>query len=128
MTSTTASQPSIANRLRGALTSRDLEAFGALLSDDVQWGDDNHPNKCRNRADVLATVTRALLTGVDGTLIELQAGTKGIFCQYDVSRPAGDLRAGERSLFHVYLVRDNHIYLIRSFDDRAPAAKAAGLK
>jgi hypothetical protein len=128
MPSNVANLSPLATRLRRALTSRDLEAFGALLSDDVSWGDDNHPNKCRSRSDVLATVSRALLTGVDGTLIELASGKKGIFCQYDVSRAPGDLRPGERSLFHVYLVRDDHIFLIQSFDDRASAAKAAGLK
>jgi hypothetical protein len=128
MTSNVADLSPLASRLRRALTARDLEAFGALLSDDVSWGDDDHPRKCRNRADVLATVSRALLTGVDGTLVELASGKKGIFCQYNVSRAPEDLRPGDRKLFHVYLAKDDHIYLIQSFDDRASAAKAAGLK
>ncbi len=45
----------IADRLRAALTARDLDAFGMLLSDDVRWGSDDHRRACRNRSDVLAT-------------------------------------------------------------------------
>jgi hypothetical protein len=128
MTSTEAAQPSLANRLRNALTSRDIEAFGALLSDDVKWGDDDTPRACHNRADVIATLTRALLTGSDGTLVDFQTGKKGIFCQFKVTPPRIELTSEERDVFHVYLVKDDQIYLIRSFDDRTSAAKAAGIK
>jgi hypothetical protein len=128
MTSTEGAQPSLATRLRGALTSRDIKAFGALLSDDVQWGDGDNPRACHNRADVIATLTRALLTGTDGTLVDLQTGKKGIFCQFNVTQPRGELPPIERSVFHVYLVKDDQICLIRSFDDRSSAAKAAGIK
>jgi hypothetical protein len=128
MTSVDAAQPSLANRLRSALTSRDIGALGALLSDDVQWGDNDNPRACHNRADVMATLTRALLTGADGTLVDLQTGKKGIFCQFDVTRSRGDLQPGHRSVFHVYLVKNDHIYLIRSFEDRTSAAKSAGIK
>jgi hypothetical protein len=128
MTSTDAAQPSLANRLRGALTSRDIAALGALLSDDVQWGDGDNPRACHNRADVVATLTRALLTGADGTLVDLQSGKKGIFCQFDVTPPRSELRAAHRTVFHVYLVKDDQIYLIRSFEDRKSAAKSAGIK
>jgi ketosteroid isomerase-like protein len=127
MTSTEATQPSLASRLRTALKARDIEAFGALLSDDVQWGDGD-PRACHNRADVIATLTRALLTGTDGTLVDLQIGRKGIFCQFDVTPPRGGLEPIHRSVFHVYLVKDDQIYLIRSFEDRTSAAKSAGIK
>jgi ketosteroid isomerase-like protein len=128
MAFTQSAQPSLANRLRGALTSRDIEALGALLSDDVQWGDGDDPRACHNRADVIATLTRALLTGVDGTLVDLQTGKKGIFCHFSVTRPRSELQEGARDVFHVYLVKDDQIYLIRSFEDRTSAAKAAGIK
>jgi ketosteroid isomerase-like protein len=128
MTSTEVSQPSIANRLRSALTSRDIEAFGALLSDDVQWGDGDNPRACHNRADVIATLTRALLTGADGTLVDLQSGKKGIFCQFKVTPPRSELQSEDRDVYHVYHVKDDQIYLIRSFEDRTSAAKSAGIK
>lgn len=128
MTSTQAAQPSIASRLRAALTSRDIEAFGALLSDDVRWGDEGDPSACHNRADVVATLTRALLTGTDGTLVDFQTGKKGVFCQFKVTPPRIELQSEDRDVFHVYLVKDDQIYLIRSFEDRASAARAAGIK
>jgi ketosteroid isomerase-like protein len=117
----------LADQLREALASRDLEAFGALLSDDVRWGDVNHPQGCRNRSEVLTTFARALSSGVDGTVSELESGTEGILCRFDVTRPEGDPRADDVDVFHVYLVSDGQIVQILRFFDRESAAKAAGL-
>ena len=118
---------SLTNQLREALASRDLEAFGALLSDDVRWGDDSHPRGCRNRSEVLKTFARALSTGVDGTVSELESGTQGILCRFDVTRPGDDPRSDDVDVFHVYLVSDGQIVQILRFFDRESAANAAGL-
>jgi ketosteroid isomerase-like protein len=115
------------DQLRDALASRDLEAFGALLSDDVRWGDDSHPRGCRNRSEVLKTFARALSAGVDGTVSELESGPQGILCRFDVTRPEGDLRADDLDVFHVYLVSNGQIVQILRFFDRESAANAAGL-
>ncbi|MHB1499221.1 MAG: hypothetical protein ACYCXN_15085, partial [Acidimicrobiales bacterium] len=58
----------LADRLRTALTARDLDAFGRLLSDDVRWGSDDHPRACRNRSDVLATSARLISEGAEGAI------------------------------------------------------------
>ena len=116
----------LALRVRASFESRDLVAFGELLSDDVRWGDDHHPRGCRNRAQVIATFQNALANGLDGTINELVVGTNAILCGLNVSWPTGAPRSAE-SIYHVYLIRDNLIAAIQRFDDRASAATAAGI-
>ena len=41
------SDSDLATRISEAYRDADLERFGALLADDVRWGDDDHPNRCR---------------------------------------------------------------------------------
>ncbi|MHB1519572.1 MAG: nuclear transport factor 2-like protein [Acidimicrobiales bacterium] len=77
----------LAHRLRAALDSRDLDAFGTLLSDDVRWGSDDHPRACRNRSDVLATFARLMSEGAEGVITELAVGAKGILCGLAVAWP-----------------------------------------
>jgi ketosteroid isomerase-like protein len=118
---------SLAQRLSLALASRNLDALGELLSDDVRWGDDTHPRACRNRGDVLATFSRMLDFGVSGNVTELATGSKGILVGLEVTWPEDSPRESETNLFQVYLVRDDHIVEIRRFDDRTSAASVAGL-
>jgi hypothetical protein len=80
---------SFADQVRAPFASRDLKAFGASLSDDVQWGDEKHPRGCRNRSEVLATFANALSAGLDGTVSELESGAKGILWRFSVTRPEG---------------------------------------
>ena len=70
----------LADRLRAALDTRDLDAFGTLLSDDVRWGSDDHPRACRNRSNVLATFARIMSEGAEGAISELAVETEGILC------------------------------------------------
>ena len=45
----------IARRLTSALQARDLESLGEILAPDVRWGgEEDTPQTCHNRADVLA--------------------------------------------------------------------------
>ncbi len=117
----------LAERVRTALTARDLDAFGPLLSDDVRWGDDNHPRRCRSRSDVLATFRRLMDDGAEADITELVAGTNGLLCGLAVRWSGIEDNPRERTLFHVYLVRDDHIVEIQPFDDRDSAAQAAGV-
>jgi ketosteroid isomerase-like protein len=124
---TSALPASLVDQVRDALASRDLEAFGALLTDDVRWGDENHPRGCKNRAEVLKTFSRGLSEGLDGTVSELESGRNGILCRLAVTWPEDHPRADDVDIFHVYLVRDGHIFQILRFFDRDSAALAAGL-
>jgi ketosteroid isomerase-like protein len=117
----------LTERVRAALTTRNLRAFGALLSDDVRWGDDDHPRRCRSRSDVLATFRRLMGDGVEADITELVAGTNGLLCGLDVQWPTPGDHPSKRTLFHVYLVRDGHIVEIQPYDDRESAASAAGI-
>jgi ketosteroid isomerase-like protein len=127
MSQTANSGPPLAERVRQAFAAHDLHAFGAILSDDVTWGDVDTPEGCRNRRDVLATFARVLDQGVDGRITELETGSAGILCGLAVTWPAGDPRADVKGIFHVYMVRGGQIYQIRRYDDRASAAEAAGV-
>ena len=93
----------------------------------MQWGDVGHPRTCRNRAQVLRTFANVMGEGGDGDVTEMAEGTEGILCGLSVHWPQGVRRGRRSSLFHVYLVRDGKIAEIRPFDDRPPAAAAAGV-
>jgi hypothetical protein len=124
----TSAQPaSLVDQVRDALAARDLETFGALLTDDVRWGDENHPRGCRNRAEVLKTFSRGMSEGLDGTVSELESGSNGILSRLSVTWPEDHPRSDDVDIFHVYLVRDEHIFHILRFFDRDSAALAAGL-
>ncbi len=116
----------IAEQLRAAISTRDVTAFGRLLADDVRWGDDDHPRKCRSRADVLATFTGLVTTGVDADIIEMTTGTGGIVCRLRVHWPNPEDRRRGTAFFHAYLVRDGRISEIRRYDDRRSALEAIG--
>ncbi len=117
----------LAEQVRTALEARDLDAFGALLSDDVRWGDDDHPRRCRSRSDVLATFRRLMDEGAEADITELVAGTNGLLCGLVVKWPTPGDDPSERTLFHVYLVRNDLIVEIQTYDDRMSAALAAGI-
>jgi ketosteroid isomerase-like protein len=117
---------SIADQIRQAYSTRNLDALAPLLAEDVTWGDPAHPRGCRNRSDVLATFSRLMADGVDGKVTELSQGTTGLLCGLAAHWPAG---TGEpdQSVFHVYRIGDGLITRIDRFDDRDSAAEAAGL-
>lgn len=114
-------------RLRRAFADQDLVALGALLTDDVRWGDDDHPRKCRSRNDVVATFSRLLGEGVGGEITSLEEGPDAVLCELRVTWPnEADRRRGQR-IFHVYQLKDGRICEIRRFDDRRSAREAARL-
>ncbi len=114
----------IAVRIRAAFETHDLDAFGALLADDARWGDDDHPRRCRSRADVLATFSRLMAEGVDADVTEVTAGRDGVVCALRLHWPdAADRRRGTR-IFHSYVVREGLITEIQRHDDRRSALEA----
>jgi hypothetical protein len=127
MPQTTGAEGSLSERLHQALLTRDLEALGSLLADDVRWGDDEHPRRCRNRSEVMATFARGMDDGVDAEITEFLPGTRGILCGLAVKWPEGAERSGDRLLYHVYLVEHDRIVEIQRYDDRGSAMEAAGI-
>jgi ketosteroid isomerase-like protein len=117
---------SIAQQIRQAYSTRNLDALAPLLAEDVTWSDPGTPRGCWNRSDVLATFSRLMADGVDGEITELSQGTTGMLCGLAVHWPDGTGEP-ERNVFHVYRVQDGLITRIDRFDDRDLAARSAGV-
>jgi hypothetical protein len=113
----------IAELLRAAFASKDLVLFGRLLADDARWGDDDNPNKCRSRSDVVAIFARLLGEGVDGHVTEAASSADGVALRLHVDWPnPGEGR--EIDLYQAYLVADGLITEIQRHDDRRSALAA----
>src|SRR5579875_433935 len=96
----------VAARLRTAYERRDLAGLRPLLADDVRWGSDDHPNRCRNPDDVLRTFARGLNAGASADVLAVHTAPAGVAVQVRVHWPdPGDLARGEE-FFHVFLLRD----------------------
>ncbi len=121
-------QDALVEQVRRAIASRDVDAFAGLLSEDVRWGSDDHPRRCRSRSDVRAMLARGLAEGAEARMADLSVGANGILCALTLSWPTPDVHPGDRRLFHVYLVRDGQIVEIRRYDDAASAREAAGVE
>ena len=114
----------IAEQIVAAFATRDLAAFGALLTDDARWGDDDIPNRCRSRRDVVATFDRLLQRGLGGEVVETTTGRHGVMCRLRVDWPAETRGPHRQTLYQVYLVRDGRIAEIRAYDDPTSALEA----
>jgi len=113
----------IAEQIWSAFASKDLDAFAALLADDVRWGDDDNPNKCRSRSEVVTTFARLLGEGVDGQVTETIVGVNGIAVCLHVRWPnPGEGRSVD--LYQDYLVTDGRVTEIQRYDDRRSAISA----
>jgi hypothetical protein len=110
----------IADRVRNALSSGDLEELGALLSPDVHWGapgDTNPP--CQNRTQVLRWYERGRADGRSAEVTD-------VFVHGNALLVGMRLNNGfER--WQVLRVGPDGITDIRGFEDRATAAAELGL-
>ncbi len=114
----------MAAQITDAFEARDIVSFGALLADDARWGDDDSPNKCRSRRDVVATFERLLAEGVGGDVVETKTGPAGVLCRLRIRWPDPADRLRRDEVLHLYRVRDGQIVEIEPYDDRS-AAEAA---
>ena len=113
----------MAAQITAAFQARDMAAFGALLADDVRWGDDEAPGKCRTRGEVIATFQRLLAEGVRGEVGEAKTGPAGVLCRLRIHWPDPGIRSRDQ-VFHLYRVRDGQIAEIKPYDDRSAAETA----
>lgn len=106
-----------AEATRRAFAEADLAAVGALLADDVRWGGDDHPMRCRGRAEVLGLFEAGAALGAVAEVVSCD-GVEGPLGAVVVLRlritwperpPATPLTPGTRaprqrpsSLFHVH--------------------------
>jgi hypothetical protein len=113
---------SFTTRLRTALESGNLDAYAALLADDVRWG-----ATCTNRADVLKHLGAMRAAGVETTLLECSRGSDAVLVGWTVRERsrAGALR--EQSVYQVLGLRDGLIVEISGYPSRTEAAEHAGV-
>jgi ketosteroid isomerase-like protein len=114
----------LAEQIRAAFATRDIDTFWGLLGEDARWGDDDHPNKCRSRADVIATFKRLLDEGVRGEIEETAIGPRGVIARLRVAWPDPQDRHPGELFYQAYLIRDGKIVEIQRYDDRESALSA----
>ena len=113
----------IADQLREAFETKDLGTLGRLVAADARWGDDDNPNRCRSRTDVVATFDRLLGEGVDGSIAERVVGPNGVAVLLHVEWPEpGEGR--DISMFQSWIVRNGVVAEIQRHDDRRSAVAA----
>lgn len=113
------------DRLRGCLTDRDLAGFGALLADNVRWGDDTHPRRCRGRAQVVARFAELMSGGVTADVLGTATGPAGVMCRMRVHWPQPEDRRRGQEFFHVYLVdAEGRVNELRRYNDERSAREA----
>jgi hypothetical protein len=116
----------VAAQLRTAFEQHDLVLFGMLLADDVWWGEENEPQRCRGRADVLATFGRLVGQGVDTTVSDIVVGRLGILAIMQARWADGRDARNETALFHAYSIRGSLITGISRYGDPDAALEAIG--
>ena len=81
----------IAGQLQAAIESGDLDAYGALLADDVRWGgEQDTPDACHSRADVLRRLHRMRFAGMQFSVLEVAPAENAILVGLQVNQPAPD--------------------------------------
>ena len=127
---TSSGTDTVAARLRAALDPLDLEALAALLDDDVRWGgDEDTPDTCHNRADVLNRLARQRQSGLETTVLEITPGERGVMVRLNLRQPAhpGHDHDHEWTVNQALTVRDQRVIDIRGYPNRYSAAVSAGV-
>jgi len=118
----------LADRLRAALDSADVDAVGELLQRLLFWGPPDDPTPpCRNRDQVLAWYGRGRAEGVRARVTEVVVGSDKILIGLKVVPRRSARGGGESDRWQVWTVSGGLAVDIRGFDDRAEAAARAGV-
>jgi hypothetical protein len=120
----------LAERVRSALESGDLDAIRDLLDPGARWGAPEGPNDadCHNRDQVIAWWASARAAGARALVTELTAGAGTLLVGLEVTgTPAAGEAGGAVERWQVLTVRGDRIADVRGFDDRAAAAARAGV-
>jgi hypothetical protein len=123
MTEAVASVQDVATRVRVALCTEDLSAFGHLLDPAVRWGPPGDLSPpCQSRQQVLAWFKKGRVAGVRAEVTDVEVLGNRILVGMVVrgSRHAQD-RGGRSIRWQVLTVRDGLITDIVGFEQRAQA-------
>ena len=117
-----------AARLRAALESADLEALGAMLDDHVRWGgEEDTPETCHTRAEVLSRLARRRAGGLETRVLEVVSGDEAVLLGLGVKRPVRGGFGQERPVYQVLKLRNQRVVDIRGYPTRLEAAAHAGV-
>ena len=110
----------IAQQLRSAFEGLDLESLGEILAPDVRWGgEEDTPQTCHSRADVLAWYGDLSARGFRANVVEAAVEPDRVVLTLDVSRPGG----GTSRNYQAFRIAGGRIVDIRDHGE-APAAHA----
>ena len=116
----------LADRVRRALESADLDAMRSLLAPDAAWGPpDDARSGCHNRDEVLAWYRRGRDRGTSARVVEVTPGPGTLLVGLEVTTE--DTAGGPIERWQVMTVRHGRVADIRGFDDRTEAAARAGV-
>jgi ketosteroid isomerase-like protein len=114
----------IAEKVRIALDSADLEHFSDLLDPDVTWGAPGDPSPpCQSRAQVLAWYSSGRAAGRRGHVRTVTTHDDKILVTMTVTSP--DDAGSDR--WQVLTVANGRVTDIRGYDDETAAMAATGL-
>lgn len=118
----------VATRLHAAFDSADLAALGAVLHENVRWGgDEETPDTCHTRAQVLERLAKQRASGMQTKVLEVVPGADAVLVSIDVKWPVSEGFARQRMVYQVMKVHDQRVVDIRGYGSRAEAAAQAGL-
>ena len=108
----------IAERLRSALEGQDLTILAGILDPDVRWGgEEDTPETCHNRADVLAWYGGLIDRGFRASVAAAAVEPDRIVLTLDVTRPGG----GTSRNHQVFRIAAGHVVDIRG-QEEGPAS------
>jgi ketosteroid isomerase-like protein len=123
----TSSVAQIAEAVRTALDSADLDAFAQLLDPDTTWGAPGDPNPpCRNRRQVLDWYAKGRAKGRRARVVDVTSHNDRILVALKVTGPSSADPA-EADRWQLLTIAEGKIRDIRGYDHRSAALVAAGI-
>jgi hypothetical protein len=107
--------------IRVAVESRDLTALAELRDARAVGGDEDAPETCHTRADMLNRLASQVAAGVETHVLAVLPGDESILLGLSVKRAVGNEFSHERSIYQVLRIRNHLLVDIRGYSNRFEA-------